>query len=170
MEPMPERDRPDMPDGYGIPSTDGGLLEWPTVEEHLKNAVVYWMSTTRPDGRPHVVPRWGVWVGGHFYYDGSPTTRHARNLASNGACSLHVGDGTNDVIILEGSSQATTPPGLDLGGVISREFVRKYGESGYSPTPDAWEGEMAGGLCLFTPAKGISWFSFPTDVTRFTFA
>jgi hypothetical protein len=164
----PSKDRPRMPDGYGAPAHDDGLLPWDAVEARLRDARVYWMATTRPDGRPHVVPRWGVWVGDHLYYDGAPTTRHALNLRTNPHCALHLEDGTR-AAILEGTSGPADAPGPDLGARISAEMHRKYAEDGYRPPPDAWEGEDAGGLCVFTPHKGLAWHSFPTDVTRFHF-
>lgn len=166
--PNPERDRPQMPDGYGVPETDDGVLEWSAVEGRLQESLHYWMATTRPDGRPHVIPRWGVWIDGRFWYDGSPETVHVRNLAGNAACVLHLEDGRQSVMV-EGESKAGNPPGLELGGRLSIEFRRKYSEYGYSPQPDSWEGPGAGGLRVFTPLKAMAWFEFPTDVTRFRF-
>ena len=29
----------------------------------LRAAMVYWLATTRPDGRPHAMPVWGVLLG-----------------------------------------------------------------------------------------------------------
>lgn len=163
------RDRPDMPEGYGVPTSDEGLLEWPAIEARLVEALHYWMATTRPDGRPHVVPRWGVWLDGHLYYDGSPETLHARNARANSACTLHIGDG-KEAIILDGRTGPSEPVVGELGERISAEIRRKYAEAGYSPEPDAWSGPEAGGLMVFTPAKALAWFAFPTDLTRFGFA
>jgi hypothetical protein len=139
------------------------------VEAKLSAATEFWVATTRPDGRPHVVPRWGVWLDGGFFYDGSPTTRHARNVIENPACALHLESGT-DVVILEGSSQPSAPIGTDLGERLSAEFHRKYGDRGYAPPPDSWSDEQAGGMRIFTPRTGLAWSEFPTDVTRFHFA
>ncbi len=157
-----------MPDGYGVPESDDGLLAWADVEARLVESPQYWLATTRPDGRPHVVPRWGVWLDGGLFYDGAPTTRHVRNLTTNQACTLHLEDGWHAVVV-EGTSSPAAPPGPELGARIAAEIGRKYGERGYSPEPDSWEGEGAGGLVRFTPIKAMAWFDFPTDVTRFTF-
>ena len=164
----PARDRPKIPDGYGIPETSQGILEWSAVEERLKESSHYWMATTRPDGRPHVVPRWGVWMDGLFWYDGAVDTVHVQNLASNSACVLHLESG-RETVMVEGISNAAGPPGLDLGGRLAAEFSDKYSDLGYSPNPDSWEGAHAGGLRVFTPRKAMAWFDFPTDVTRFSF-
>lgn len=163
---MPAADRPDMPDGYGVPATVDNLLGWDRVEARLLDSVVYWMATTRPDGRPHVVPRWGVWLDGRLWYDGSPDTIHARNLAANPACVLHLEDGTKAVIV-EGTAAPSVPVGDDLGVRLSVEFGRKYADLGYAPTPDSWSGPGAGGLSVFVPFKTLAWTEFPTDVTRF---
>ncbi len=163
-----DRDRPQLPHGYGVPDDDAGLLDWNRIEQVLVDAPHYWMATTRPDGRPHVVPRWGVWLAGHLYYDGSPQTVHARNLATNPACALHLGDGT-DAVIVEGRSGPSDPVTGDLGVRISAEMNRKYAAAGYAPGATAWSGDDAGGLCVFSPAKAMAWFAFPTDLTRFRF-
>jgi nitroimidazol reductase NimA-like FMN-containing flavoprotein (pyridoxamine 5'-phosphate oxidase superfamily) len=125
------------------------------------------MATTRPDGTPHVVPRWGVWLDGRFWYDGAPTTRHVRNLDVNPACSLNLESGT-EVVIVEGVSEPTRADAGSLGARLAEQFA-KYHAAGYSPGPDSWSGEHGGGLRVLTPRRALAWFSFPTDCTRFRF-
>ena len=159
--------RPDVPDGYGV-KEDGPFLRWADVEDWLVEATEYWLATTRPDGRPHVVPRWGVWLDDRFWYDGSPMTRHARNIAANPACALHLESGTT-VTIIEGTSRPSQPIQGELGERLAAEYVRKYEQLGYAPAADAWSGDDAGGMCVLTPAKGIAWSQFPSDLTRYVF-
>lgn len=157
-----------MPDGYGLPESTDGLLDWADVEARLASSLHYWLATVRPDGRPHVVPRWGVWLDGRFWYDGAPTTVHARNLATDPACTLHLEDGAQAVIV-EGESQPTGAGAGDLGPRLSAAFG-KYREAGYAPGPDAWAGEDGGGLRVLIPRTALAWFSFPADATRFRFS
>lgn len=164
-----ERDRPQVPDGYGVPEGQDGMLAWEEVERRLVDSLHYWMATTRPDGRPHVVPRWGAWIDGALYYDGSPETVHARNARANGACTLHIGDG-REAITLDGSTSASKPVIDDFGEVIAAEISRKYADLGYAPEAGSWSGADAGGLMVFTPDKALAWFDFPQDLTRFRFA
>ena len=159
--------RPEMPDGYGV-SEAGPFLEWESVEERLVEATHYWLGTSRPDGRPHVVPRWGVWLDTKFWYDGSPATRHSRNLEGNPHCTLHLESGV-EVTIVEGISEVPEPVAGELGERLSAEFGRKYGPLGYSPGPDAWSGEASGGLHVLAPKSAIAWTEFPADLTRFSF-
>jgi len=163
----PRVDRPTFPEGYGLPTSAEGLLSWADVEARLVAATSYWLATVRPDGRPHVVPRWGVWLEGRFWYDGAPTTVHARNLATNPACALHLESGTETVIV-EGESVATRADADGLGARLSAAFG-KYRDLDYSPGPEAWSGEDGGGLCVLTPHRALAWFAFPKDASRFRF-
>lgn len=162
----PRSDRPALPEGYGLPESTDGLLAWEQVEPRLRDSQHYWLSSVRPDGRPHAVPRWGVWLDGRFWYDGAPTTRHTRNV-EDPAVTLTLESGT-EVVIVEGESHATRADPDDLGPRLSAAFG-KYAESGYTPGPDSWAGEDGGGLRVITPHRVLAWFAFPTDCTRFTF-
>ncbi len=160
------RERPTFPDGYGLPETDEGLLDWEVIEQRLISSHHYWLATVRPDGRPHVIPRWGVWLDDKFYYDGSPATRHARNAEANPACTLTLEDGLRAVIV-DGKSTATRADG-ELGIRLAEAFTKYHGD-GYSPGPDSWTGDDGGGLRVLTPVTAMAWTAFPTDATRFVF-
>jgi hypothetical protein len=163
----PHAERPLFPDGYGLPSSTEGMLTWADVEPRLVSSISFWLATVRPDGRPHVVPRWGVWVDGRFFYDGAPTTVHAQNLASNPHCSLNLENGT-EAVIVEGESHPTSAPADGLGARLAQAFT-KYHDLGYKPAADAWAGEGGGGLRVLTPTRALAWFTFPKDATRFRF-
>lgn len=164
---LPTPSRPSIPDGYGLPDDTKGLLTWDQVEPRLVAAEHYWITSVRPDGRPHTVPRWGVWLDGQFWYDGAPTTVHTRNVAQNPAVTLTLESGA-EAVIIEGESHATRAEAHDFGARLAEAF-QKYADSGYTPEPTSWEGEDGGGLRVITPHRALAWFSFPTDCTRFTF-
>src|SRR5215813_2271687 len=79
--------RPNMPD-YGIlpPDEGAGLLPWEWAAEPLSVSHNYLLATTRPDGRPHVMPVWGLWLDGAFYFSAGRQSRKARNLIANPNC------------------------------------------------------------------------------------
>jgi len=164
---QPVTSRPQMPDGYGVPESTDGLLSWPDVESRLIASKYYWLASVRPNGTPHSVPRWGVWVDGRFYYDGAPTTRHTRNVESNPACTLTLESGAQ-VVIVEGESHATRADADGLGQKLSAAFGKYHPD--YAPEPDAWADENGGGLRVIVPVRALAWFSFPSDCTRFTFS
>ena len=45
--------------GYGV-EEGGELLPWAWALERLTRSHDYWVATSRPDGRPHVMPVWAV--------------------------------------------------------------------------------------------------------------
>jgi len=160
---IPKVSRPHFPPGYVENPTS--LLSWSQVEPRLAGAVHYWLGTVRPDGRPHAVPKWAVWVDGCIYFDGSPETRHARNIAANPFVSLHLEDGSN-VVILEGTARALLRPATSLAVKVARAYTEKYAALGYSPSPDQWD---RGGLFEITPRLVLAWTKFTDDPTRFEF-
>jgi len=162
----PRRDRPDMPPGYGADQADR-FVEWETIESRLRDSLHYWLATARPDGRPHVVPRWGVWLDGRFWYDGSPETLHVRNLENNPECALHLESGA-EVTVIEGQSTRSDPISGELGERLAAEYARKYAPD-YTPAPGAWSGDLAGGMRTLRPVKALAWSQFPADLTRYTF-
>src|SRR5437763_12183194 len=78
----PKATRPDMP-GYGISENRKDLLSWKWAEGVLSKTKNYFMVTVRRDGRPHVMPIWGVWIGGGFYFSTGKNSVKARNLEAN---------------------------------------------------------------------------------------
>jgi hypothetical protein len=160
---QPRITRPHFPKGYV--ENPGELLPWSHVQRRLMDAKNYWLCTVRPNGHPHVVPKWGVWVEDKFYFDGSPDTRHARNIALNPSVSLHLENG-DDVVILEGLAQALQKPSPDLALKVARAYSAKYAALGYAPAPDQWD---HGGLFEITVHLALAWTKFTDDPTRFEF-
>lgn len=156
--PITKIDRPIVPEGYGVPETQEGVLTWEQVRERLEQAQNYWIITASLAGRPHAAPLWGAWVDDKFYFDGAPTTRWARNLSKNPQITVHLESGSQ-VVIVEGTF--TTENDLD-----DEAFVRvraSYG-SRYSYQPETREQ-----LYLVRPSKVLAWTTFPSDMTRFWF-
>jgi hypothetical protein len=164
-EDVPDPDRPLMPDGYGIPESEEGTLPWSYVEERLAEARNYWVTTVRPDGRPHAMPVWGAWLDGKLYIEGSPETRRHRNLAANPHVVAHLESGSQ-VVIIEGVAAEAGKPEASLGQRLSLTLSTKYGPLGYTPGPDTWD---HGGLYAIQPQKVFAWTKFPQDTTRWRF-
>lgn len=154
--------RPHFPEGYL--ANPKGFVPWSHVEERLTEAKNYWLCSVRPDGRPHVVPKWAVWVDEKIYFDGSPQTRHARNIAQNPHVSVHLESG-NDVIIVEGLCAASSKPTLELGQKLAQAYAAKYAAFGYAPKPDSWD---HGGLFEIIPQTVLAWTQFTENPTKFS--
>jgi pyridoxine/pyridoxamine 5'-phosphate oxidase len=120
----PRASRPNLP-GYGIVGeTEGkGLLPFSWAAERLAKARNYFLSTVRPDGSPHVMVIWGVWLDDRFYFSTGKGSRKARNLAVNPRCVVVPEDG-REAIIVEGQASELKDRGeLDR---FNREYQRKY--------------------------------------------
>lgn len=99
---------PLMPKLYGLKKRKE-YLPWSHAEERLVRSRNYWICTSRPDGRPHSIPLWGMWVEGALYFGTARATRKSRNLVQNPAVSVHLESG-DDVIILEGKAGEVSDP------------------------------------------------------------
>ena len=117
--------RPYMP-GYGISRSSDGLLPWSFAEERLVAAQRYWLSTVSPDGAPHTMPVWAVWLDQALWFSTGTRSRKARNLRERPACSVHP-DGA-DVVVLNGTAELGADPAAALAA-----YRDKYAETPPDP-------------------------------------
>lgn len=73
-------------------SSDGATpIPWAEAIRRLEKAEVYWLTTVRPDGRPHVTPLLSVWLDDTLYFCTGASERKAKNLGHNAHCVLTTG-------------------------------------------------------------------------------
>jgi general stress protein 26 len=157
--------RADFPPDYGA---RGGAadepLAWEHVEQRLRDAPNYWVSTVSADGRPLSRPIDAVWVEGALCFGGSPETRWVRNLQANPSISVHLPSG-DDVVILDGTAELITDPGHPLAEASTAANREKYPQyfSGDDPPPSLpfWS---------LRPRVVYAWTleGFPNRATRWT--
>jgi nitroimidazol reductase NimA-like FMN-containing flavoprotein (pyridoxamine 5'-phosphate oxidase superfamily) len=92
-------------------STGASPTEWSEARRRLEEAEIFWISTVRRDGRPHVTPLIAVWFDDGLYFCTGPTERKAKNLAHNQHCILTTG--CNDIdagldLVVEGDAVQVT--------------------------------------------------------------
>ena len=116
----PSVSRPNMP-AYGLlPADQGsGLKPWSYAEEHLQRARNFWISTTRPDGRPHSVPIWALWCQDQLLFSTAERSTKARNMNARPYAVIG-SEPADDAIILEGPVERVRDAGL------LREFAQQY--------------------------------------------
>ena len=121
----PVASRPHMP-GYGLlGSGEGtGLLPWSWADERLSAARNYWVSTVRPDGRPHSMPVWGTWDADLLWFTSSVRSRRVRNLLAEPRCVATTED-ASDPVVIDGAAEVITDAGL-IGRVLCL-MNAKYG-------------------------------------------
>ncbi len=119
-------------------SPDATARPWSEASDRLEQAELYWLSTVRPDGRPHVTPLIAVWVDERLYFCTGGDERKARNVAANPSCVLMTGCNTLheglDVVVEGEAVNVRDDARLQ---VIADAYVAKYGEE--------WRFTVAGG-------------------------
>jgi pyridoxamine 5'-phosphate oxidase-like protein len=160
VEPVVEQLK--LPSGYGNPKK---RLAWADVRRDLEDAPVYWVASTRPDGRPHVVPRDGIWLDDTWYYGGSPDTVHNHNLKHNKSLVMHIGDGMK-AIIVEGDVEHVHPP-QDIAERLAEVNNRKYAHYGMNATAETYTKR---GTWALKARRILAWDFLPEDATRFIFS
>src|ERR1700728_2187453 len=120
-------------------SRDAVPTTWTQGRQELQDAQLYWLSTVRPDGRPHVTPLLGVWLNGALHFCTGSTERKAKNLAENSHCVLTTGcSGLEGLdLVVEGEAVAVTNR-IDLR-TVADSFESKYGPRFTSPD-GTWSG------------------------------
>jgi general stress protein 26 len=101
---------------------------WAEVSARLENAQVYWLSTVRPDGRPHVTPLLSVWLEGALHFCTGPEERKARNLETNQHCVLTTGSNALDEgvdVVVEGDAERVRDDAILRR--IADAYESKYG-------------------------------------------
>jgi nitroimidazol reductase NimA-like FMN-containing flavoprotein (pyridoxamine 5'-phosphate oxidase superfamily) len=136
---------------------------WAEARQLLAEGEWYWLATTRPDGRPHVMPLLAVWMDNALYFVAGAMTRKARNLAENSHCVIAVA--TEDAhLVVEGKAKKVTDEALlhHVAGVYASKYewpvtVREgafYGDGAPTAGPAPYE---------VYEVKPIVVFGFGTD-------
>ena len=158
----PAASRPYMK-GYGVPADPEGMLPWSHVAERMAGSRNYWICTTRPDGRPHAMPVWGLWLDETLYFGTGRDTVKARNLAANPAVVVHLESG-DDMVVIEGVAEEITPdPAL-------AQRLADASEAKYNLSNDP--NESAGPTYVLRPHVAFAWLEkdFVKTATRWVFA
>jgi hypothetical protein len=154
---IPGPERPVPLEGYGVPESQEGLLSWDFVATAMQRARNYWIVTLSPDGRPHTRPTWGVWVDDQVHFGGSPDTRWSRNLAITPEVTVHLENGWDEVVIIEGTVTRIADPNDPRMTRIDDAYEAKY--------------NMRHGIPIWVvrPRKVLAWKDYPVSVTRWVF-
>jgi hypothetical protein len=115
-------------------STDEATVKpWSQARAALEAAPKVWLSTVRPDGRPHAMPVVLVLVDSVACFATRPTSRKARNLTRNAHCVLTVATETLDLVVEAGVTRVRAPADLLR---VAAGFRTKY----------EWDLAVRGGL------------------------
>jgi pyridoxine/pyridoxamine 5'-phosphate oxidase len=151
-------------EGYGIPRDTKGMLRWSNAVAELEKARNYWIVTMRPDGRPHAVPVWGLWLDDAVYFGTDRRSRKAKNLAANRSLVVHLESG-DDAVILEGVAEEVSDAAVvkRLDAAYSKKYKMRLSSASSAP------GQMV--IYAVRPRVAFGWRErdFPRSPARWTF-
>lgn len=133
---------------------------WAEAEAVLEEAELFWVSTVRPDRRPHVTPVLAVWHEGALHFGTGPGERKAHNLAENPHVVLTTGVNSwtegYDVVV-EGDAVRVTDEGRLR--VLAAAWEAKYGPR--------WHYEVRDGCFQHEPGPAYVYAVAPHTVFGF---
>jgi len=95
------------------------------IDQRLRSEPIIWLSSVRPDGRPHLVPVWFWWDGATILIFSKPAAQKVRNLRHTPQVMLALdsADEGEDVVLLEGRAELL---GDDAPRSTLPEYAQKY--------------------------------------------
>ena len=139
---------------------------WSDATRRLEAAEVAWLSTVRPDGRPHVTPVVFVWLDGALYVCTGGDERKAKNLAHNAHCVITTGcNGLNEGLdlVVEGDAVQVREP--DTLRRVAGRFSSKYAPAFQFTAGDGVLQGDEGNTALLYEVSPTSAFGFGKGVT-----
>lgn len=137
---------------------------WATTEQVLADAELYWITTVRADGRPHVTPLIGVWHDGALHFGTGLREQKYRNLQANRHVALTTGTNTwaqgLDVVV-----EGTAAPVRDNAELqrIADAYVAKYGEVWRFTVGDGVFDDDEGGPAAVFRVETVKTLAFAKD-------
>ncbi|TQK44071.1 nitroimidazol reductase NimA-like FMN-containing flavoprotein (pyridoxamine 5'-phosphate oxidase superfamily) [Streptomyces sp. SLBN-118] len=146
--------------------------EWADAVERLKAAEVYWLSTVRPQGRPHVTPLIAVWHDGGLHFCTGADERKAKNLRDNREVVLTTGANALDEgydVVVEGSAERVSDE--TRLRALAEAYVEKYGSDWTFEVRDGVFVHQGGTALVFRvePRTAFGFAKSPYSQTRWQF-
>jgi general stress protein 26 len=104
-------------------------VSWDDTRQILEQAQMFWVTTVRSDGRPHMTPLVTVWLDGAVYFHTGAHEQKAANLRAN-----------PHVLLSTGASQWDS--GVDV--IIEGDAVRVTDEDLLERLAEAWAAKWDG--------------------------
>jgi general stress protein 26 len=146
---------------------------WSDVTDALGRAELYWLTTVRADGRPHVTPLIGVWHQGAMHFCTGPREQKFRNIAHSAQVALTTGNNTWEKgldIVVEGAAIGVSDN--DELQRIADAIEAKYGGVWHFDVGDGMfgDGEHVAAVFRIDAAKVMAFAKDPHAQTTFRFA
>ena len=133
---------------------------WPAVVQVLEEAELFWISTVRAEGRPHVTPLPAVWQDGALYFCTGAGEQKAVNLAGNSWCTLTTGNNrwkTGLDVVVEGRAKR----------VVDEARLQRLAAAWESKYHGDWHFDVADGAFRGAGGEALVFEVAPTKVLAF---
>lgn len=167
MEPVPEQDV-----RFGDPASPP--TPWSDVRRVLETAELFWVSTVRRDGRPHVTPLPAVWTDDCLHFCTGPAEQKAVNLVGNPEVVLTTGcnqwkHGLD--VVVEGSAVQLTDDAR-LRKLADLWRTKYHGDWTFAVADGMFHHEDGGSALVFkvAPTKVLAFAKGEFAQTRYRFA
>jgi len=141
---------------------DAVATSWEETRRVLEQADLFWISTVRADGRPHVTPLVAVWLEDALHFATGPDEQKAVNIEANRHVTLTTGcnrweEGLD--VVVEG----------DAVRVTDEDLLERLAETWAAKWDGRWRYEVHGGAFRHQGGTGaVMVFSVtPTKVLAF---
>jgi pyridoxine/pyridoxamine 5'-phosphate oxidase len=143
---------------------------WADTARALEQAELYWLTTVRTDGRPHVTPLIGLAVDSTVFFCTGLREQKARNLDANPRVALTTGCNAWAAgldVVVEGVAVRVTD-GLQR---IADAYEAKYGSDWHFEVGDGvfGSGELAAAVFRIEPSKVLAFAKEPHAQTTYRF-
>jgi general stress protein 26 len=141
---------------------DATPTTWQQTVEALESAELFWISTVRSDGRPHVTPLVAVWLDGALYFCTGPAEQKAVNIRENPHVALTTGCNQWDAgldVVVEGEARRVTDD--TVLARLAEAWARKWdGRWQFRARDGAFHNDDPGGIGLVFAVKPAKVLAF----------
>jgi nitroimidazol reductase NimA-like FMN-containing flavoprotein (pyridoxamine 5'-phosphate oxidase superfamily) len=142
---------------------DATATEWEQTSRALAEAELFWITTVRADGRPHMTPLVAVWSDGTLYFCTGAAEQKAVNLRGNQHVILSTGSNTWDKgldVVVEG----------DAVPVTDEDVLRRLASAWTAKWDGRWQYQVRGGAFRHPEAEDpvLVFAVAPVKVLAFT--
>lgn len=138
----------------------GGPTPWDDTRRTLEAAELFWITTVRADGRPHMTPLVAVWLDGALYFSTGADEQKAVNLRANPHVILSTGGNQWDRgidVVVEGEAIQTT----------DETTLKRLAEAWRTKWDGRWQWEVRDGCFQHEHGAALVYSVAPAKVLAF---
>ena len=134
--------------------------QWDETRHTLEKAELFWISTVRADGRPHMMPLVAVWLDGALHFSTGAIEQKAMNIEQNAHVILMTGcnhwDEGLDVVVEGDAVQCT-----------DNAFLTRLAQVWATKWDGQWQFEVRDGSFHHNGAIALVFSVMPTKILAF---